>query len=172
MCVCECRSAGGILRNSIAAAAAHLPRPKLTTIWAAGLSFSKCHAELATPYDPHLPEVFDGEEISKGESCPLSPPPSSTLLCRTKPSSTGGARTRRGKGAVSSPLSYLQPSAHKPWSLRRRTGARGGSGTAVDARVRPVHAASQLHLAHLQAPGACAPHTPPSLHCACRSCRQ
>jgi hypothetical protein len=66
VCVCVCRSAGGILRNSIAAAAAHLPRPKLTTIWAAGLSFSKCHAELATPYDPHLPEVFDGEEISKG----------------------------------------------------------------------------------------------------------
>jgi Glycosyltransferase (GlcNAc) len=44
-----------------------LQRPKLTnTAWGAGLSFSKCHAELNVPYDPYLPNVFDGEEISRG----------------------------------------------------------------------------------------------------------
>lgn len=34
--------------------------------WGAGLSFSKCHADLNVPYDPFLPNVFDGEEISRG----------------------------------------------------------------------------------------------------------
>eukprot|EP00242_Pyramimonas_sp_CCMP2087_P011826 CAMPEP_0198202664 /NCGR_PEP_ID=MMETSP1445-20131203/5878_1 /TAXON_ID=36898 /ORGANISM="Pyramimonas sp., Strain CCMP2087" /LENGTH=578 /DNA_ID=CAMNT_0043873709 /DNA_START=171 /DNA_END=1907 /DNA_ORIENTATION=- len=64
--ICNLMWAGGdILRNSIAAACSNLPRPKLTTIWAAGLSFSKCHGEIAVPYDPFLPQVFDGEEISK-----------------------------------------------------------------------------------------------------------
>jgi len=32
---------------------------------AAGLSFSKCHAERKVPYDPHLPGIFDGEEFSR-----------------------------------------------------------------------------------------------------------
>jgi hypothetical protein len=45
----------------------NLKWPKLTnTAWGAGLSFSKCHAELNVPYDPFLPNVFDGEEISRG----------------------------------------------------------------------------------------------------------
>ena len=43
-----------------------LPRPKLTNaVWGAGLSFSKCHAERKTPYDPHTPLIFDGEEFSR-----------------------------------------------------------------------------------------------------------
>ena len=43
-----------------------LPEPKLTNgIWGAGLSFSKCHAERKAPYDPHTPQIFDGEEFSR-----------------------------------------------------------------------------------------------------------
>lgn len=43
-----------------------LPEPKLTNgIWGAGLSFSKCHAERKSPYDPHTPQIFDGEEFSR-----------------------------------------------------------------------------------------------------------
>lgn len=56
---------GGMERNAIASAARSLPRPKLTPLWGAGLSFSKCHAEIAVPYDPHLDHVFDGEEFSR-----------------------------------------------------------------------------------------------------------
>jgi hypothetical protein len=45
----------------------HLVRPKLTNVaWGAGLSFNKCHAELNVPYDPFLPNVFNGEELSRG----------------------------------------------------------------------------------------------------------
>jgi hypothetical protein len=41
-------------------------RPKLTNaVWGAGLSFSKCHAERKVPYDPHTPNIFDGEEYSR-----------------------------------------------------------------------------------------------------------
>ena len=44
-----------------------LKRPKLTNLpWGAGLSFSKCHADLNVPYDPYLPNMFDGEEVSRG----------------------------------------------------------------------------------------------------------
>lgn len=43
-----------------------VPKPKLTNIvWGAGLSFSKCHAEKKSPYDPHTPYIFDGEEFSR-----------------------------------------------------------------------------------------------------------
>lgn len=43
-----------------------LSEPKLTNgIWGAGLSFSKCHAERKVPYDPHTPQIFDGEEFSR-----------------------------------------------------------------------------------------------------------
>ena len=42
---------GGHVRNQQAKAARNLKRPKLTTLWAAGLSFSKCHAEREVPYD-------------------------------------------------------------------------------------------------------------------------
>jgi len=45
----------------------NLLRPKMTNIpWGAGLSFEKCHADLNVPYDPYLPGIFDGEELSRG----------------------------------------------------------------------------------------------------------
>jgi len=41
-------------------------KPKLTNaVWGAGLSFSKCHAELKVMVDPHTPHVFDGEEFNR-----------------------------------------------------------------------------------------------------------
>jgi Glycosyltransferase (GlcNAc) len=41
--------------------------PKLTNaMWGAGLSFHKCHGEIAVPIDPYLDNVFDGEEGSRG----------------------------------------------------------------------------------------------------------
>jgi len=56
----------GMPRNKQAKGAIGLTRPKLTTLWAAGFSFLKCHGEKQTPNDPQLPGVFDGEEYSKG----------------------------------------------------------------------------------------------------------
>ena len=52
----------GLPRNSPATAAIRLTRPKLSTLWAAGFSFSKCHADAIAPYDPNLPQIFDGED--------------------------------------------------------------------------------------------------------------
>lgn len=44
----------------------NFPKPKLTNmVWGAGLSFSKCHAERKTLYDPFTPGIFDGEEFTK-----------------------------------------------------------------------------------------------------------
>ena len=57
---------GGHVRNQQAKAARNLARPKLSTLWAAGVAFSKCHAEREVPYDPFTPHVFDGEEFSRG----------------------------------------------------------------------------------------------------------
>jgi hypothetical protein len=43
-----------------------LSKPKLTNVvWGAGLSFSKCHAELKVMVDPHTPHIFDGEEFNR-----------------------------------------------------------------------------------------------------------
>ncbi len=43
-----------------------LSKPKLTNaVWGAGLSFSKCHAELKVQVDPHTPHIFDGEEFNR-----------------------------------------------------------------------------------------------------------
>ena len=56
----------GVLRNSIAKAAANLERPMLAPLWAAGLSFSRCHADRSVPTDIDLPHVFDGEEYARG----------------------------------------------------------------------------------------------------------
>jgi hypothetical protein len=64
--VCQLTFKEGIPRNYPATAAIHLQEPKLTTLWAAGFSFSKCHAELLVPYDPNLLQIFDGEEFSRG----------------------------------------------------------------------------------------------------------
>ena len=47
-------------------AARNLSRPKLTNgVWCAALSFSKCHAELKVPVDPHALNIFDGDEFNK-----------------------------------------------------------------------------------------------------------
>jgi len=54
-----------MVRNEQATNCIWLSKPKLTSSWAAGFSFNKCHADLKTPYDPHLPSLFDGEEYSK-----------------------------------------------------------------------------------------------------------
>ncbi|KAM3573901.1 hypothetical protein VYU27_004170 [Nannochloropsis oceanica] len=55
----------GMPRNEQAKAAMWLTRPKMTSTWAAGFAFNKCHADKRTPYDPHLPSLFDGEEYSR-----------------------------------------------------------------------------------------------------------
>jgi hypothetical protein len=55
----------GIVRNKNAHAAAHLTEPIISPLWSAGFSFSKCHAERKVPPDPHLHQLFDGEEFSK-----------------------------------------------------------------------------------------------------------
>ena len=49
------KSIGNIPRNGQAKAARMLNRPQLTTLWAAGLSFARCHFEKRVPYDPNLP---------------------------------------------------------------------------------------------------------------------
>ena len=35
-------------------------------LWAAGFSFSKCHAEISVPYDINLIQLWTGEEYSRG----------------------------------------------------------------------------------------------------------
>jgi hypothetical protein len=47
-------------------AVAGLTRPALAKFWAAGLSFSRCHAERDVPADPNLMHIFDGEEFGRG----------------------------------------------------------------------------------------------------------
>mmetsp|Transcript_3639 Transcript_3639/g.4578 ORF Transcript_3639/g.4578 Transcript_3639/m.4578 type:complete len:284 (-) Transcript_3639:1334-2185(-) len=63
--ICQMTFKDGMPRNFPATVAIHLTEPKLSTLWAAGFSFSKCHAELLVPYDPQLPQIFDGEEFSR-----------------------------------------------------------------------------------------------------------
>ena len=54
------------VRTHATKCAQNLIKPKLTNaIWGAGLSFSKCHAELKVHVDPHTPYVFDGEEFNR-----------------------------------------------------------------------------------------------------------
>ena len=45
----------GVVRNSIAKAAANLERPLLAPLWAAGLSFGRCHADRLVPQNLPLP---------------------------------------------------------------------------------------------------------------------
>ena len=54
-----------IVRNGDAKAAVWLTRPKLTPLWGAGMSFSKCHAERRVLNDPEMAQIFDGEEFSR-----------------------------------------------------------------------------------------------------------
>jgi hypothetical protein len=63
--LCSIQWENGHVRNMQAKAARLLKKPKLTTLWAAGLSFSRCHAERTVPYDPHTPYIFWGEEFSR-----------------------------------------------------------------------------------------------------------
>lgn len=63
--LCSIQWQDGHVRNMQAKAARNLVRPKLTTLWAAGLSFARCHAERTVPYDPHTPYIFWGEEFSR-----------------------------------------------------------------------------------------------------------
>jgi len=54
------------VRTHATKSAYNLSKPKLTNaIWGAGLSFSKCHAELKVPVDPHTPGIFDEEEFNR-----------------------------------------------------------------------------------------------------------
>jgi len=64
--ICTANGGGGLIRNDQAAAVAGLTRPALTKFWAAGLSFSRCHAERDVPADPNLMHVFTGEEFGRG----------------------------------------------------------------------------------------------------------
>ena len=62
--LCEAAILGmGQVRNGRARAAANLQRPIIAPLWAAGLSFSRCHAEKRVPNDIHLKHVFNGEEF-------------------------------------------------------------------------------------------------------------
>lgn len=54
------------VRTYATKSARDMVKPKLTNaIWGAGLSFSKCHAELKVQVDPHTPHIFDGEEFNR-----------------------------------------------------------------------------------------------------------
>ena len=54
------------VRNWGTKACRNLVAPKLTnSLWGAGLSFHKVHADLSVPVDPYLDYVFDGEEGSR-----------------------------------------------------------------------------------------------------------
>ena len=65
--LCEASVLGmGQVRNGRAKAAANLQRPIIAPLWAAGLSFSRCHAEKRVPNDINLKHVFNGEEFSRG----------------------------------------------------------------------------------------------------------
>ena len=58
--------ANNLVRNWGTKCMIRMPKPKMTNmLWGAGLSFSKCHAELKVPYDPMTPQIFDGEEFSR-----------------------------------------------------------------------------------------------------------
>lgn len=59
-------SSSGALSNHQASACANLKRPLIAPLWAAGLSFSRCHAERDVPNDLNLKQVFSGEEFSRG----------------------------------------------------------------------------------------------------------
>ena len=59
-------SDSGLIKNNQAGSVANVDRPVLQPLWAAGLSFSRCHAERNVPNDINLKQVFFGEEFSRG----------------------------------------------------------------------------------------------------------
>ena len=50
----------GRVRNHRAGSIANMEWPLLAPMWAAGLSFSRCHAERNVPTDPELKSIFMG----------------------------------------------------------------------------------------------------------------
>lgn len=54
-----------MVRNLQPRAAMNLDTPILAPFWSGSFSFSKCHAEIKTPFDPNIPYIMDGEEFSK-----------------------------------------------------------------------------------------------------------
>eukprot|EP00929_Paragymnodinium_shiwhaense_P039505 TRINITY_DN20732_c0_g1_i2.p1 TRINITY_DN20732_c0_g1~~TRINITY_DN20732_c0_g1_i2.p1 ORF type:complete len:620 (-),score=128.81 TRINITY_DN20732_c0_g1_i2:145-2004(-) len=64
--LCEAQMLGpGLVRNAQASAVANLDKPCLSKLWAAGLSFARCHAERDVPNDPQMQGIFMGEEFSR-----------------------------------------------------------------------------------------------------------
>jgi len=63
--LCEGDFHNGFPANTRATAARWLGAPILAPLWAAGLSFSKCHAEIRVPNDPNLPYLWEGEEFGR-----------------------------------------------------------------------------------------------------------
>merc|ERR1711871_1344628 len=65
--LCKASFSGkGRIHNEQALAAANLQYPLLAPLWAAGLSFARCHAERNVPTDPVLKSTFTGEEYARG----------------------------------------------------------------------------------------------------------
>eukprot|EP00041_Stephanoeca_diplocostata_P030484 m.923519 g.923519 ORF g.923519 m.923519 type:complete len:630 (-) comp23766_c1_seq12:504-2393(-) len=64
---CNARFVGkGKISNTVASTVGNMEYPFLQPLWAAGLSFMRCHGERDVPTDPHLPSVFSGEEFGRG----------------------------------------------------------------------------------------------------------
>jgi len=57
-------SNGKFMQHQKQAALAESSDPLLQPFWAAGFSFARGHFLINVPYDPHLPMIFQGEEIS------------------------------------------------------------------------------------------------------------
>eukprot|EP00484_Ammonia_sp_Unknown_P000235 CAMPEP_0197023138 /NCGR_PEP_ID=MMETSP1384-20130603/3927_1 /TAXON_ID=29189 /ORGANISM="Ammonia sp." /LENGTH=490 /DNA_ID=CAMNT_0042451315 /DNA_START=9 /DNA_END=1478 /DNA_ORIENTATION=+ len=64
--LCTAHLHGDFPFNDRASAARYLENPILCALWAAGFSFSKCHAELRVPYDINLIQIWTGEEFGRG----------------------------------------------------------------------------------------------------------
>lgn len=64
--LCTAHLNGDFPFNDRASAARYLEYPILAGLWAAGLSFSKCHAEIIVPYDINLLQIWTGEEFGRG----------------------------------------------------------------------------------------------------------
>ncbi|RHZ28177.1 hypothetical protein DYB31_011992, partial [Aphanomyces astaci] len=62
--VCQTmRGTNGLVRNIGADLIVESKHPQLSALWAAGFSFSKCHAEKRVPVDPYMLWMFEGEEF-------------------------------------------------------------------------------------------------------------
>ena len=57
------RNSKGIIRNADARIIRNSKFPQMQALWAAGMSFSKCHAERRVLVDSHTLWMFDGEEF-------------------------------------------------------------------------------------------------------------